>query len=223
MTLAPQPPTSPADPARPAAPTPAAAPVPAPAAPADAAVPEREPVPEPESVAGAESVPEPAAESVPEPQAETVRETGAGPLPEPDSEAAPESDREAAEAVEAVQGDLAVPGDPDDQAVPSDRPRLRAVPVAPPAGARGDGESLPRREADAPPTAGRPRFGTVSVPEPARTPPARRRDLPAVRAVRLTDEPSAPAERPAPAAVTPVPLPVPRAVPTESRTEEPQP
>ncbi|MER7534100.1 hypothetical protein ABTX77_04820 [Streptomyces sp. NPDC097704] len=64
------------------------------------------------------------------------------------------------------------------------------------------------------------------MPEPVRTPPARRRGLPAVRAVRLTDEPPAPVDRPTAAgaaAVTPVPLPVPRAVPTESRTEEPQP
>ncbi|MEU2236344.1 hypothetical protein [Streptomyces vietnamensis] len=223
MTLVPQAAANPAEPARPAAPTPAAAPVPAPTAPADAAVPEREPAAEPESVPGPEPVPEPAAESVPEPQAETVRETGAGPFPEPDTEAVPEPDTEAVEAAEAVQDDLAVPGDPGGPAVPSDRPRLRAVPVAPPAGARGDHESPPRREADAPPAAGRPRFGTVSVPEPARIPPARRRDLPAVRAVRLTDEPPAPADRPGPAAVTPVPLPVPRAVPTESRTEEPQP
>ncbi|MGW4749975.1 hypothetical protein ACWEPR_34800 [Streptomyces sp. NPDC004290] len=86
-------------------------------------------------------------------------------------------------------------------------------------------------DAPAPAAAGRPRLGTVAIPEPSRVPPARRRDLPAVRAVRLTDGPPVPADRPgpaaAPAAVTPVPLPLsrpaPRAVPTESRTEEPQP
>ncbi|KOX15801.1 hypothetical protein ADL06_34360, partial [Streptomyces sp. NRRL F-6491] len=73
----------------------------------------------------------------------------------------------------------------------------------------------------------RPRLGTVPpAPGPSRAGAARRRgDVPSVRAVRLTDEPPAPAERTAPpAAVTPVPLPVPRpAVPTENRPEEPQP
>ncbi|MFF0475459.1 hypothetical protein [Streptomyces sp. NPDC004284] len=169
-----------------------------PRTPAPAAVPEREPVAEPESV------PEQTAESAPEPQAETVREPAAEAAPEPAADLT-EPHREAAEA---VQGD------------PAGLPRLRAVPVEPPTGSRGDDEST---AGPAPAAAGRPRFGTVSVPEPSRVPPARRRDLPAVRAVRLTDEPPAPADRPAPAAVTPVPLPVPRAVPTESRTEEPQP
>ncbi|MFF5392767.1 hypothetical protein ACFY5H_31240 [Streptomyces sp. NPDC013012] len=76
----------------------------------------------------------------------------------------------------------------------------------------------------------RPRLGTVPLGSgPSRSGAARRRgDVPSVRAVRLTDEPPAPAERaPAPAAVTPVPLPLSRpavrAVPTENRPEEPQP
>ncbi|WP_282696508.1 hypothetical protein [Streptomyces sp. CC208A] len=79
----------------------------------------------------------------------------------------------------------------------------------------------------------RPRLGAVSLPEAPRA-AARRRGLPAVRAVRLGtpgEPPPAPApdEAPAPpAAVTPVPLPLPRAadtaaVPNASRTEEPQP
>ncbi|MER5206886.1 hypothetical protein [Streptomyces sp. NPDC002825] len=122
-------------------------------------------------------------------------------MTEPDPEA-PEPDRDASEPEpdrEAHAGEASGP-DPD-----------RAAPD----------RDVPGPDGEAP--AGRPRFGTVSVPEPSRTPPARRRDLPSVRAVRLTDAPPAPADRRGPAAVTPVPLPVPRAVPTESRTEEPQP
>ncbi|MFD3536367.1 hypothetical protein [Streptomyces sp. NPDC058664] len=101
---------------------------------------------------------------------------------------------------------------------------MRPVHVDPPTGARGDAEDRPPR-----PSGTRPRFGVVAVPEPSRTASARRQDAPSVRAVRLTEAPPAPTDRPATAAVTPVPLPVPRPAipavptPTESRTEEPQP
>ncbi|MGW8768116.1 hypothetical protein ACWGN5_37195 [Streptomyces sp. NPDC055815] len=215
MTLVPEARTSASDAAVPCAPapataeqTPTAVPVPPPAEPTDTAVPVPPPA-EPTDIAvpvppPAEptdiAVPEQAA--VPEPQAATAREADVEPLPEPDGEPL--------EAPGAVQGD------------PADLPLPRAVPGEQDTGARTDDDGEPRPEADAP-TTGRPRFGTVSVPEPSRTPPARRQDLPSVRAVRLTDTPPAPADRRGPAAVTPVPLPVPRAVPTESRTEEPQP
>ncbi|WP_369143075.1 hypothetical protein [Streptomyces sp. R44] len=244
MTLVPEARAGASDAALPAAPVPATAeqapavaPVPSPAEPADTAVPEREPVTEPVPVPErtTESVPEPrTTESVPEPQATApvpeqatapVPEQATVPVPEQAAESVPESRAETVREADAAllpEQDVA-PGAV--QGAPADLPPQRAVPVEPPTGARAGDESLPRPEGDAP-TAGRPRFGTVSVPEPVRTPPARRRDLPAVRAVRLTDEPPTPVARPGTAgsaAVTPVPLPLPRAVPTESRTEEPQP
>ncbi|WP_329624584.1 hypothetical protein OG357_32965 [Streptomyces sp. NBC_01255] len=108
-------------------------------------------------------------------------------------------------------------------------PRVRAVRVDRPAGARGQAGAEPRTEPGT-----KPRLGAVPAPEPSRADAAsRRRSVPTVRAVRLTAEPAAPARRPAPApaAVTPVPLPLPVPpprpvtddVPPESRTEEPQP
>ncbi|MFE0704229.1 hypothetical protein [Streptomyces sp. NPDC058872] len=172
--------------------------------------PESEPEPEPESEPEPEPEPEP--ESEPEPEPEALSGTG--------GESANDAERESAARL--VRADQ------------PHGPLLPAVAVESPAGSRSEDQSPSRQVpgtsgAPAPEAAGRPRFGTVSVPEPSRTPPARRRDVPSVRAVRLTDGP--PADRPVPtgtpAAVTPVPLPVPRpaprAVPTESRTEEPQP
>ncbi|WP_030552018.1 hypothetical protein [Streptomyces exfoliatus] len=116
--------------------------------------------------------------------------------------------------------------EPDQAPEPQSGPRVRPVPLTPPAGSRGDAEDRPPRPSGIPP-----RVGTVTVPEPSRAAQARRRGVPSVRAVRLTDEPPVLPDRPAtaPAAVTPVPLPLPRTVtpaeqtPTESRTEEPQP
>ncbi|MFC8955577.1 hypothetical protein ACFT8P_23570 [Streptomyces sp. NPDC057101] len=146
------------------------------------------------------------------------------PLAEPPPEEPPHSDpgnQEAAPAVPPPAPSGRAPG-----------PRVRPVRVDPPAGARADAEDGTPRG-----TGRRPRFGVVAVPEPSRAASARRRSVPSVRAVRLTDEPATPADRSTTtaAAVTPVPLPVPRpatpAVPTptptptatESPTEEPQP
>ncbi|MFJ5830992.1 hypothetical protein [Streptomyces sp. NPDC093089] len=213
MTLVPQAPVPAPDTTLPAVPAALpAVPAQAPAVePAPAAAPTPAVAPAPDQEPAAVAV-------VPEPAADPVRVPDHEPDRVPDHE--PDADRTGA-------------------AEPSAGPRLRAVLVHPPTGVRGDGKATPPQASgagDEPATAGgaRPRFGTV--PMPARAAQARRRDLPSVRAVRLTDEPPAPADRPAStaaAAVTPVPLPLPRpgtgtgtsteAVPNESRTEEPQP
>ncbi|MFE0645092.1 hypothetical protein ACFW2Y_26285 [Streptomyces sp. NPDC058877] len=164
-----------------------------------------EPEPEPEPVSVSVSVSDP----VSEPEPEALFGTGGEPANDAERESAARADQPRGPLLPAVAGESSAGGRSEDQ---SPSRQVSGSPGAP-----------------APEAAGRPRFGTVSVPEPSRTPPARRRDVPSVRVVRLTDEP--PAGRPGPtgtpAAVTPVPLPVPRpvprAVPTESRTEEPQP
>ncbi|MGA5196775.1 hypothetical protein [Streptomyces exfoliatus] len=142
-----------------------------------------------------------------------------GPEPEPEPEREPAQEPELEPAPEPAH-------DPEPGPSPEGGPRVRPVPVAPPAGARGDADDRPPRPSGIPP-----RVGTVAVPEPSRAARTRRRGVPSVRAVRLTDEPAVLPDRPAtaPAAVTPVPLPLPRPVTpaeptsTESRTEEPQP
>ncbi|MFE7583544.1 hypothetical protein ACFU5Y_18560 [Streptomyces gardneri] len=175
-----------------------------------------EPEPEPEQEPAPQPQPEPEPHAQPEPEQDAHPTPEPDPTPEPTPEPAPTpTPSPESEPLRPATGRTA-PG-----------PRVRAVLVDPPAGARG------QSGAETPPEPGtRPRLGAVPATEPTRADAAsRRRSVPTVRAVRLTAEPAAPSRRPAPApaAVTPVPLPLPTPrpvtddVPPESRTEEPQP
>ncbi|MFE2559334.1 hypothetical protein ACFXGT_25540 [Streptomyces sp. NPDC059352] len=154
--------------------------------------------------------PESQSELQPEPQFQPELQ------PDPELQLQPEPDREPEPVLPAAR-----------PVRPDTGPRVRAVLVDPPAGARPELGAVPPKGPDT-----RPRLGAVPPVEPSRSDAAaRRRSVPTVRAVRLTAEPAGPTRRPAPApaAVTPVPLPLPlprtvtRDEPTESRTEEPQP
>lgn len=173
--------------------------------------------------AGATVVPGPRPETAalgqqPEQDPQPEPETEPEPAPQPEPETEPDPQHEPGPVSAAA-----------DRAGVEAGPRVRAVRVDRPAGARGQAGAEHRNEPGT-----KPRLGAVPAPEPSRADAAsRRRSVPTVRAVRLTTEPAAPSRRPAPApaAVTPVPLPLPVPqprpvtddVPPESRTEEPQP
>ncbi|KOG36508.1 MULTISPECIES: hypothetical protein [Streptomyces] len=177
------------------------------------------------------SLPTQAAEQAQEPAAEPTPGQAAEQAPEPAAAPAPAAAEQAPAPafVPTARTEQADPAVPQHASTPEPAPEPTAD-RAPDPDPDPDPNTNPepaQPDAAQPSRGTRPRFGTVSMPSRA---PARRREMPSVRAVRLTDEPPAPVDRPAaatPAAVTPVPLPVPRpgtgAVPTESRTEEPQP